>query len=271
MKLIKTVIIFILIALMSVFIETAFAAGAPLDEKIISKIAKGEELGFMSFGDIDGDKKDEIIISINKLHAGQNNAPESKLAIFRGDKIIDIDAFSSYIEKLDLIDVDGDMAHEIVFSRNFGVNALIEVYVLKALKDYKTGLTSFHFILKSGGLYNGKYDIIKNADGIVQIITGGYVNAPDSIAPHLEFSRFYSYDKKTGFLCLVKKFNERPRSVSQEYEYAYMLYIENDSAEAVKRLKNILTGAKNAKSEDNIQILKASEKLLSQIERVKKQ
>jgi hypothetical protein len=248
------------------------AAGRPLDEKILEKIDKNEILGFTAFGDIDGDKKDDIIITIDKTSEAElGGAPESKLALFADGKITVIDGFSIYIEKLELTDIDGCGNKEIIFLRRGGMKNLMEVFVLKAEKNRQSGEKTFKIAFKSDGVEEGKFDIIKSAntggklsDGLTMII-GGYLNAPGSIAPHLEFSHFYSFDQASGKLKLSKKHYERPKTLSQEYEMAYLNLLENNKSGAAKRLERIIKSAKNAKSEDSADILKSCEELLAKI------
>lgn len=248
------------------------AATRPLDERILEKIDKNETLGFTAFGDIDGDKKDDIIITIDKTSEAElGGAPESKLALFADGKIKVIDGFSVYIEKLELTDIDGCGNKEIIFLRRGGMKNLMEVFVLKAEKNGHSGEKTFKIAFKSDGVEEGKFDIIKSAnvggklsDGLTMII-GGCLNAPGAIAPHLEFSHFYSFDQAAGKLKLSKKHYERPKTLSQEYEMAYLNLLENNKSGAVKRLERIIKSAKNAKSEDSADILKACEELLAKI------
>ncbi|HOT75025.1 MAG TPA: hypothetical protein PK467_04515 [Candidatus Wallbacteria bacterium] len=243
----------------------AAPASKPLDEKIIEKLDKNERLGFTAFGDIDGDKIDDIILSVDKISsASPQDAPESKLAAFLKDKLTTIDAFSVYIEKLELADIDGCGNKEIIFLRRGGMKSLMEVYALKAEKK-DGGEKTFKVLFKSEGVNEGKFDIIKSPEGAVTMVIGGYLAAPGAIAPHLEFSHFYSYDKASSRLKLVKKNYERPKTLSQEYEMAYLSLMENKKDDAVKRLERIIRSAKTAKSEDSADILKECETLLAKI------
>ncbi len=240
-------------------------AARPLDERIIEKLDKNECPGFTAFGDVDGDKIDEIILSVDKIsQASQQDAPESKLAIFYKDKITTIDSFSVYIEKLELADIDGCGNKEIIFLRRGGMKNLMEVYALKAEKK-DGGDKNFKVFFKSDGVNEGKFDIIKSPEGAVTLVIGGYLAAPGAIAPHLEFSHFYAYDKTASRLKLVKKNYERPKTLSQEYEMAYLSLLENKKDDAVKRLERIIRSAKTAKSEDSADILKECETLLAKI------
>jgi hypothetical protein len=253
----------------------SFAAAGyakPLDEKILECLDKNERLGFTAFGDIDGDKTDDIIISVDKTsEVAVEAAPESRLALFSGGKLKVIDAFGEYIEKLELIDIDGCGNKEIIFIRRGGMKNLMEVFVLKAEKNKESEEKNFKVIFKSDGIVEGKFDIIKSVDtggkvndGLTMII-GGYLDAPGAIAPHLEFSHFYVFDKSSSKFKLAKKNYERPGTLSQEYEMAYLNVLENNRAGAVKRLKRIINSAKTAKSEDSADILKACEELMAKI------
>ena len=244
----------------------------PLDEKILECLDKDDRLGFTAFGDIDGDKIDDIIISVDKTsEISMEAAPESKLARFEDGKIKVIDASGGYIEKLELIDIDGCGNKEVIFIRRGGMKNLMEVFVLKAEKNKVSGEKNFKVFFKSDGVVEGKFDIIKSADtggkvndGLTMII-GGYLDAPGAIAPHLEFSHFYVFDKSSSKFKLVKKNYERPETLSQEYEMAYLNMLENNRDGAVKRLKRIINSAKTAKSEDSADILKACEELMAKI------
>lgn len=274
----KTIILLALAAALSFYLTPAAmaadnaAANRPLDEKILEKIDKNETLGFTAFGDIDGDKKDDIIITIDKTSEAElGGAPESKLALFADGKIKVIDGFSIYIEKLELTDIDGCGNKEIIFLRRGGMKNLMEVFVLKAEKNGQSGEKTFKIAFKSDGVEEGKFDIIKPAntggkvsDGLTMII-GGYLNAPGSIAPHVEFSHFYNFDQASGKFKLSKKHYERPKTLSQEYEMAYLNLLENNKSGAAKRLERIIKSAKNAKSEDSADILKACEELLAKL------
>ncbi len=257
-----------------ILISSAAAAcyAKPLDEKIIECLDKNERLGFTAFGDIDGDKIDDIIVSVDKAsQTAVEAAPESKLAMFSGGKLKTIDAFGEYIERLELIDIDSCGNKETIFIRRGGMKNLMEVFVLKAEKNEESGEVNFKIIFKSDGIVEGKFDIIKSADtggkvndGLTMII-GGYLDAPGAIAPHLEFSHFYVFDKSSSRFKLAKKNYERPKTLSQEYEMAYLNMLENNKDGAVKRLKRIINSAKTAKSEDSADILKACEQLMAKI------
>lgn len=246
-------------------------AGKPLDEKILALIDdKSERLGLTAFGDIDGDKKDEIVVTVDRASAADPaGAPESKLALFDGEKLSTIDAFSVYIERLELTDIDGCGNKEIIFIRRGGMKNLMEVFVLKAEKN-SSGERAYKISFKSDGVRDGKFDIIKTsatgekvADGLTMII-GGYLDAPGAIAPHLEFSHFYTFDG-AGRAKLARKHYERPKTLSQEYEMAYLSLLENDKAGAKKRFERIIGAAKNARSEDSADIIKACEEALAGI------
>jgi len=248
------------------------AANKPIDERILEKLDKDERIGFTAFGDIDGDKKDDIIITADKISKpALEEAPASKLAIFEGEKIKTIDDFSVYIEKLMLADVDGCGKKEIIFLRRGGMKNLLEVFVLKAEKNRVNGELAFKSIFKSDGVIDGKFDLISSANiggrenNGLTIIVGGCLNAPGAIEPHLEFSHFYCYDKASERIKLFRKNYERPKTLSQEYESAYLNYLENDKAEAVKKLERIVKAAKTAKSADSADIAKVCEELLAKI------
>ena len=252
--------------------SAGLAANRPIDERILEKLDKDESLGFTAFGDIDGDKKDDIIITVDKISKpAMEEAPASKLAMFDGEKIKTIDDFSVYIEKLMLADVDSCGKQEVIFLRRGGMKNLLEVFVLKAEKNSANGEIVFKSVFKSDGVIDGKFDLIrsanvggKEASGLTMIV-GGYLNAPGAIEPHLEFSHFYSYDKASDRIKLFRKNYERPKTLSQEYESAYLSYLENNRAEAVKKLERIVKAAKTAKSGDSADIAKACEELLSKI------
>ncbi|HNY10226.1 MAG TPA: hypothetical protein PKK26_01415 [Candidatus Wallbacteria bacterium] len=242
------------------------------DERICENLKPGEKVGIIKCGNIFGNIRGTAIFSIEKFES-KNEPPVSSLMICAGEKTYQVEPYSVYIESIELCDLDGDGRDELIYARRGGVHNILEVKALKQAGFEKNGKPCFTEIFKSEGLDNGKFDIVKSEDKktLPMVVAGGFVNAPGSSEPHLEYSRMYKFTGgKNISLQKVKSVTSTPTSISEEYEYAYLLISENNKIEGLKRMKRLVESLKNTKSQGNLAILKECNAIISAHEKVRK-
>ncbi len=262
-------------ALTAAAAASLIASGAyakTFDEKICEKLKPGEKAGIVKCGDIFGNASGSAVFSVER-YPNKNEAPVSSLMISKGEEIFTAAPYSVYIEALELCDLDGDGREDIVYTRRGGVHNILEIRALKHAGFEKNGAPNFTEMFKSEGLDNGKFDIVKSEDKktLPMIVAGGFVNAPGSSEPHLEYSRMYKFTgDKNNRLQKVKSVTSTPSSISQEYEYAYLLMAENNKTEGLKRIKRLAESLKNTKSQGNLVILKECAEIIANHEKAVK-
>jgi len=254
-------------------LKPAVAGKLTFDEKLVSGLQAGERAGIIRHGALTSDRKTITVLTVEKYENGSNASeapPRSRIAIFDGAKVLPVTEFGEYIEALEVRDLDGDGILEAVFATRSGMKRLLEVSALKFDRNSGSGAFAFRFLFRSEGVADGKFDIVNGAKGeLPGLLIGGFLNAPGASEPHVEFTYTYSYnnDPKKPRLALVKKFTTAPKTISQEYEYAYMYLLEGNRAEAARRLGRLCESLKNTKSQNNLQILRACEDALKACEK----
>ena len=250
---------------------TSASHAKTFDEKICANLKQGEKVGIVKCGDIFGNTRGTAVFSVEKFE-NKNEAPVSSLMVCPGEDVYPVEPYSVYIEAIELCDLDGDGRDDVVYARRGGVHNILEVKVLKQAGFEKSGKPCFVELFKSEGLDNGRFDIVKSEDKktLPMVVVGGFVNAPGSSEPHLEYSRMYRFTGgKNKSLQKVKSVTSTPASISQEYEYAYLLLSENDKAEGLKRMKRLAESLKNTKSQGNLAILRECNEIIAKHEKTR--
>lgn len=239
------------------------------DEKVAACLQNGERTGILRHGSLTSDGKALTVMTVDRFDPSadpSSTPPRSRVAVFDGRAMWPVTDFGEYIDDLRLCDLDGDGLMEAVFASRGGMKRLMEVSALKFERKRDGNGFDKRFLFVSEGVVDGKFDVVAGSGGEApKLLIGGYLDAPGAFEPHVEFTHTYSYnsDPKRPRLALVRKFYTTPRTISQEYEYAYMFLLEGDRAEAAKRLGRLCESLKNTKSQNSAQILRACEDALA--------